>query len=147
MPSLRFIICSVMLRLSLTYSIQGVQGWGQIPWRVVPPPTDEVRLNLSMHEVSLSVPEPMLSMTMLTLQRQDRPETATFLHPWKHAFHTSIHDLVRAMSERKAPHYRHRVVLGARSPVQNTCRIEPSRSLLLVLCQSTCMMGFSRGRF
>ena len=32
-----------------------------------PPWTDEVRLSLSMHELSLSMPEPMLSLIMLIL--------------------------------------------------------------------------------
>ena len=41
----------VMLRLNI----------GSPPW------TDEVRLSLSMHELSLSMPEPMLSLSMLML--------------------------------------------------------------------------------
>ena len=51
-------LSSWMLRLSLTSS---VRGGGPAP------AADEVRLSLSMHELSLSMPDPMLSLSMLIL--------------------------------------------------------------------------------
>ena len=54
-------LSSCMLSLSLASSVQGGGGEGPPPW------TDEVRLSLSMHELSLSMPEPMLSLSMLIL--------------------------------------------------------------------------------
>ena len=61
-------LSSCMLRLSLTSSVQG-DWWvgGQTLWRGGAPWTDGVRLSLSMHELSLSMPEPMLSLSMLIL--------------------------------------------------------------------------------
>ena len=47
-----------MLRLNIGSGMLRVGG---------PPWTDEVRLSLSMHELSLSMPEPMLSLSMLIL--------------------------------------------------------------------------------
>ena len=69
---LRLNIGSGMLRLSpcmLRLSLIGPRrrGVGQTAWRGGPPWTDEVRLSLSMHELSLSMPEPMLSLSMLIL--------------------------------------------------------------------------------
>ena len=40
---------------------------GQTLWQGGCPWTDEVRLSLSMHELSLGMPEPMLSLSMLIL--------------------------------------------------------------------------------
>ena len=59
-------LSSCMLRLSLTSSVQGGRGerWagGWPSW------TDEARqLSLSMQQMSLSMPEPMLSPSMLIL--------------------------------------------------------------------------------
>ena len=58
-------LSSCMLRLSLTSSVQG--GGPSKPPAPPPPWTDEVRLSLRMHELSLSMPEPMLSLSMLIL--------------------------------------------------------------------------------
>ena len=43
------------------------EAGGAIAHGVGPPWTDGVRLSLSMHELSLSMPEPMLSLSMLIL--------------------------------------------------------------------------------
>ena len=55
-------LSSCMLRLSLTSSVQGGD-----PTPPPPPWTDEVRRSLSMHEMSLSMPDSMLSLSMLIL--------------------------------------------------------------------------------
>ena len=55
-----------MLRLNIG---SGMLRLSSCMLRLSPPPpwTDEVRLSLSMYELSLSMPEPMLSMSMLIL--------------------------------------------------------------------------------
>ena len=56
---LRLSSCMLTLRRPPPYTVCGPS--------LRPPWTDEVRLSLSMHELSLSMPEPMLSLSMLIL--------------------------------------------------------------------------------
>ena len=58
-------LSSCMLRLSLTSSVQGGPLRHSV-WPPRPPWTDEVRLSLSMHELSLSMPEPTWSLSTMS---------------------------------------------------------------------------------
>ena len=44
-----------------------------------PPWTHEVRVSLSMHELSLSMPEPMLSLSMLILAKSGQARSKSWL--------------------------------------------------------------------
>ena len=96
-------LSSCMLRLSLTSSVQGSSPRHS----VCPPPpwTDEVRLSLSMHELSLSMPEPMLSLSMLILATYPSANS-------QHVMECSEHRSARSECSEHPEHSEHFWTLG-----------------------------------